>query len=495
MSKKSLIINIICLLAIIPFSVIIQDLNIFKTILTLSITIIFISSFHHLNISQNINIQNNYNDSNLLSIFLQIIKIILILSGIYIILLYPLSLITSKILDIQSLSIIFILSGLIIPFYPIIKVTNEYLEIKKVNKINVLQLYYIINTTILIITSIFISLVFKLNTDTNNIILISSFILSGILTLTIIYLYLKKYKYLTIKNLLSQNKNHNKPKLTKIIMSESYISIITIIKNSYIYISIVYVYYILKNIYNYTSITITQIITNTYCYGLLVIITIALIIIYIIEKKYQLSNKQPKDINISAIYYRLAVILLPIIIIMIILSPALWTLLFNTNNYSYILVGLSVFLFFLIFYHITLKTLTTMKNKKISLIITSIGLIFKLIFTPPIIASFYRMGYPLVMGDVTSTIISYIIVIIIGNYFIQKTYKVPIFSNLEKILNIIYNNIILMVELILLQLIITINPTTRSKALLLIIIYSIIAIIFYAVRLYIAKRNKNRKKE
>ena len=82
MSKKSLIINIICLLAIIPFSVIIQDLNIFKTILTLSITIIFISSFHHLNISQNINIQNNYNDSKLLSIFLQIIKIILILSGI-----------------------------------------------------------------------------------------------------------------------------------------------------------------------------------------------------------------------------------------------------------------------------------------------------------------------------------------------------------------------------------------------------------------------------
>lgn len=105
------------------------------------------------------------------------------------------------------------------------------------------------------------------------------------------------------------------------------------------------------------------------------------------------------------------------------------------------------------------------------------------------------MGYPLVMGDVTSTIISYIIVIIIGNYFIQKTYKVPIFSNLEKILNIIYNNIILMVELILLQLIITINPTTRSKALLLIIIYSVIAIIFYAIRLYIAKRNKNRKKE
>ena len=88
MSKKSLIINIICLLAIIPFSVIIQDLNIFKTILTLSITIIFISSFHHLSISKNINIQNNYNDSKLLSIFLQIIKIILILSGIYIILLY-----------------------------------------------------------------------------------------------------------------------------------------------------------------------------------------------------------------------------------------------------------------------------------------------------------------------------------------------------------------------------------------------------------------------
>ena len=52
-----------------------------------------------------------------------------------------------------------------------------------------------------------------------------------------------------------------------------------------------------------------------------------------------------------------------------------------------------------------------------------------------------------------------------------------------------------MVELILLQLIITINPTTRSKALLLIIIYSVIAIIFYAIRLYIAKRNKNRKKE
>lgn len=483
MNKRSLIIQTICLLTIIPIAIITQKLDIFQTILAVSIYFILKSTFKHININKSL-------DNQIIPILSQTIKSILLLSTIYLILLYPISLITSQLLQIKNLTIPFLIIGLLIPLYQIIKLANEYTKIKNITKINILDCYYIITTVILIITSIVISYALKLDTNLNNIILIASLVLSAIITIILIYLYL--HKNLNIKRLF---KSKPSLKITQIIKTNIHISILSVIQSSYLYISIIYVYYLLKNIYNYSLITITQIITNTYCYGLLFILAIALIIIFIIDSKYNLSDKQKLPNNLSIIYHRLSVILLPIIIIMIILSNAIWTLLFGTNTSSYILIGLSILLFFLIFYIITIRALTNIKDKKIPIIITLIGLTFKLIFTPAIIDSFYRMGYPLVMGDIVSTTISYILVIIIGNYFIKKNYKVAIFSNLEKILNIIYNNIILMVELILLQLIITINPTTRSKALLLILIYSVIGLIFYVIRLYITKRNKKQKEE
>lgn len=175
------------------------------------------------------------------------------------------------------------------------------------------------------------------------------------------------------------------------------------------------------------------------------------------------------------------------------LSSPIWTLIFNNNKYSYILIGLAIYLFFYILYFLTIKLLNKINNKKNIVKILLIGLLFKILFTKSVISSFYRMGYPLVLGELISTTLSYIVVIIIGNYILKKKYNITFFTSIEKILNIIYNNIILMVELILLGIFVKMKHINRINALLVIIIYSIASILLYAIRLYISK-NKDLEK-
>ena len=66
----------------------------------------------------------------------------------------------------------------------------------------------------------------------------------------------------------------------------------------------------------------------------------------------------------------------------------------------------------------------------------------KLILIVPLINGFYRMGYSFIYGDILSTIIGLFASFIISIIYFNKKYKINFTKNFEKLLNIIYDNIV-----------------------------------------------------
>ena len=91
------------------------------------------------------------------------------------------------------------------------------------------------------------------------------------------------------------------------------------------------------------------------------------------------------------------------------------------------------------------------------------------------------MGYNLVYGDVISTMISLLITIIIN--YMASSNKVHKGQNyLDKILNTLYENILLAIILIIIEFIIPIKTDSYLKSLFLIVVYLSVSIVFIKVK-------------
>lgn len=170
--------------------------------------------------------------------------------------------------------------------------------------------------------------------------------------------------------------------------------------------------------------------------------------------------------------------MLPLAIIISMTSPLICKIIFNYSKAS---LYLAMMCFLAIFLSLYLITSENIKNKKIIYISLSVGLIVKLILIIPLINSFYRVGYNLIYGDITSTIIGLLITTIINFIYIQN--KEPQKEKkLEKILKTLYENILLCIILTICQFVIPIKTDNYFKSLILLIIYLLISIMFIKLK-------------
>ena len=165
-----------------------------------------------------------------------------------------------------------------------------------------------------------------------------------------------------------------------------------------------------------------------------------------------------------------------------IISPLICKLLFNNPNMAIYLMMTNIFAIFILLFDITYEIIF---NKVIIYISLGIGLLLKIILIIPLINSFYRMGYNLLYGDIVSSIIGMFASVII-NYIYLRNKEKKKDNYFEKILDILYENIILTIILVLTEFIVPIDTSSYIKTIGLIIIYLTISII------YINLKNKKR---
>lgn len=500
MKRSNFYLYIIFILCIIPFYYLTKDINIFNIILILYLSLIFISTLSHVSIYS---LLDRYLKKNYICIKDKVFKIVLsivsIISLVYIFLTYIISCYLEKIFNLTNLKILSITVSSIILFVLVFKIINEYLIVHNYKKLgnNLLNIYLIFNIIYLLISSLILNFI-KINSSIKLIIISLSFIISGLILLSIIlFCYRKKFKNKT-RITRDELKINYYLDIKRIFKTNTYISLINVIKYAYIYISIIVSYRVLTIRYNYSIIDTTEILTHTYFYSLLLVLLIYLIYKYkntiiLNNIKKIIENKETDKYNIISSYYieKLS-IYLPVSLITLLLSKPIYTLILNNYKYSYALGIMNVFLVFYIIYDITITIIRYLnKNKQLFRLII-IGFIFFLISLIPMIDTSYRMGYPLIIGSVITLIISHLLVTIMGSIYLKK-YNIIVINDIEKILVIFYKNILLSIILILLQLIIPSRLNNQLQALFLILFYFSSGVIYYLLKNLVRKKSMDKR--
>lgn len=500
MKRSNFYLYFISILCIIPFYYLTKDINIFNIILILYLSLILINTLSHVSIYS---LLDRYIKKNYMCIkdktFKIVLSIVTTISIIYMFLTYITSCYLEKILNLTNLKILSITVSSVILFTLIFKIISEYLIIHNHKKIgnNLLNIYLIFNIIYLLTSSLILDFI-KIDKNIKLTIISLSFIVSGLILLSIILICYK-------------NKLKNKTRITrdelkinyyldikKIFKTNTYISLINVIKYAYIYISIIVSHRVLTLRYNYSTTETIEILTNTYFYSLLLVLLIYLIYKYkntiaLNNIKKIIESKDTDKYNIISCYYIEKIsVYLPVSLITLLLSKPIYTLLFNNYKYSYTLGIMNVFLVFYIIYNIIITIIHYLnKNKQLFRLII-IGFIFFIISLIPIIDTSYRMGYPLIIGSVVSLILSHLLVIVLGDFYLKK-HNIILINDIEKILVIFYKNILLSIILILLQLIIPSKLNNQIQALFLIIFYFSSGVIYYLLKNLVKKKSIDKK--
>lgn len=457
-----------------------RNTNMFLLTISFSLLLLFNSIFSTMNIKNKIQeyYDNKYYYSNK-----KILKGSIIFIGIITIILMLISYLIGLLINIKGITLVNISMCIYIFTNNIIKLESEYFSIEKYKKLgnNLINVYKITNIILTIITIIILYKVLNLDNYINISILYLISLLPFIIFNLLFYFIIFK------NNKCSKKREENKINYIKVIKK----SIITnkikvlysIITSSYFYTSIIMLYFLLINKYNYTYDVVGTYITNTYLYGLIIIYFIYLFIKNNYIDKFNMlldKIKNKEDYNIYNFINKITNVTLSITILLIIISKPLNNIIFN--NEINIILNVSYILFFYILYSIIIK-ISMICNKSKNIFITLlIGLIISIITNIPIINSSYRMGYDMASGSLISIILGFIISTIIGIILINKKLKLSLINNFNDILNIIYENIIYSLILILFTFIIKVNVTSITKSILVIIFYIFITIIFYIIK-------------
>ena len=467
------IINILYFLLMIFLFYFTKDSNMLLFTMSFSMFIIFSSLFSSTSIKDKINKFNNnkyYYSSN------RVFKYTIIFISIIILMLMLISYLFSLLINIKGISLVNICMCIYLYTNVIMRIEGEYINSK------IIDIYKVINIILVFISIILLYKVFHFDNYINICILYLINIINFIFFNIMFYIFIfRKNKYVKKRE---ENKINYIKEAKNCLITNKINTIFNIIKSSYIYFSIIILYFILINKYNYSYDTIGNYITSIYLYGIGVIYFIYKIInnIYI-DSFNELKNKiiNKNEYNIYNFINKIINVTISLMVLLIIISKPINNILFNGSTINIIL-DVSYLLFFYIFYEVIININMICNKEKNVVIILLIGLVISLITSIPIINSSYRMGYNLVSGSIMSIILGITISTIIGIILIRNKLKLSLLDNFNNILNIIYSNIIYTLILVLFTFIIKVDIDKIFNSILVIIFYIFISIVFYIIK-------------
>ncbi len=380
---------------------------------------------------------------------------------------------------------ILLIMGSTIFVIPTLNILSQYLKANNLKKFgSILKLMFYIIWGFLSIILLIVNYKIDISTYMFAIYIYLLEIFAFIVVILCCLLVIKNKKIFKLKQIKKREecKISLKNKLKNIFASNIKYSIKKVIYLSYYYVSIVFVFFILLYRYNYGYKEVISIMLDTYFYDFALILI--LVLYYILKYKKVISNTiyniKEKGI-INNLLIDIANKVISVTILICILSGPILKLLFNSKN-SIVFMFFIWILPFILLYIIGIKLLEVSSSKKVLYITLLTGILVKIVLTIPLINSFYRMGYNLIYGDIVANIIGMFVSYIMTILYLNKKYKIDFSNSFEKILNIVYENIILSLILIISSMVISLNVNSKSQALIVIIIYIVIYVIYNIIK-------------
>ena len=476
------IINLLYMIFVILMCYITKNVNMILFTISFGMYILFMSFFSTTSIKNIIGDNLNYKSIRYSFLFVFIIGIIMSI----------LSFGIGYIIGIDKLCYVNIAMSISVISNVLIKMISDYLEILGYKKIGSFlpDIYKLSSLGICFVGIILLYKVFEFSNYINIIVLFS--VNTFVFVVLAIMLYVFLFRNIKNKKILDDKGNNYLLDIKKIIVLDSTITGVNIVKSSYIYTSIIITYFSLVNKYNYSYEMVGTVITDIYFYGLLFVYFIYKFIKKIFDKENNIvmenivkKDKKLND-NFNNLITKVVKLSLNICIVLLVISGPISRFLFGSDvNIIFDLVPL--LLFYTLYDVIVNLLIVGIKNKNLFITLFS-GLIVKLLFEYVLITSVYRMGYNLTFGSILSIVLGFAISVIIGIILIKNKYKLNLLSYFDNILNVIYENILLCLVLVLFTLIVDVNSDSKIINLLVIFFYIFISIIFFIVKRVIERK-------
>lgn len=162
------------------------------------------------------------------------------------------------------------------------------------------------------------------------------------------------------------------------------------------------------------------------------------------------------------------------------LAGPIWTIFYGANNLCisvykyYVFVALSNVLF-----TVGIVILQLLEEHKKVFTYLVLGLLTNAALNIPLVHIFNKLGLPAYYGSTTATILGYSISGLLSLYYIKKKYNIHYKDTLIKLLKITSFSLIMILVLILINLLLPFNSTSRLISVLYVILYSIIGAFIY----------------
>ena len=487
---------VMLLIFLVFINYILKDADLYYFIFSFSMFMIFINSFSHINIEEKIvELKDKKYNNSQIKLFYAIIGSFFLINFLYFFLVYVLNIFFNKSIYFEEYTYISYSMVSIVWIIPTINIISQYCG--SIGNRNlacfIKRLFY----RFWLVSVIILLIIYKYNLINKNIFIILIYLLqyvSFIIIVTFLLLVTKNKVFFKLNNLKKRKENNeNIFKDIKLILKNNiYYSIRNIVNISYYYFSIIITYLVIIYKYNYPYNEAVNIIIDTYFYFFLLILFFCKIFIrkyesIIVEIIANFKEKNKVGVEIVNLFISIIKTILPLTILFCILSGPTLKVIFNSNN-SIIFMLLIWILPFIVLYSTSLKIIEYSNFKKnIMYIILFSGLLIKAIFTVPMINSFYRMGYNVIYGDIIASIMGLFTSFLGAVICINSKYKIDFTKVFEKILNVIYENILLCLILVVCSMIIPLNVNSNLEALVVILIYIIIYYIFIILKRIIKK--------
>lgn len=140
------------------------------------------------------------------------------------------------------------------------------------------------------------------------------------------------------------------------------------------------------------------------------------------------------------------------------LREPIWQVFYNSNNYGYMILGLSVFSAVMANMYMILSTICQSLNKfKLVYLVSITGFLTNAILDVPIMLLFNTLGIPAFLGSIVASIIGFSLSVIIGLVFLHKDENIDFKFMIKSILKTSIPSIIMILVLIILNKFIVIN--------------------------------------
>ena len=197
-----------------------------------------------------------------------------------------------------------------------------------------------------------------------------------------------------------------------------------------------------------------------------------------------------KDINkkVNQTFQILLLFTMPMTVGLSMLAKPVWMIFYGPSKFGAPVFSYFIYVsLFMSLYTTAVTIIQTLKDYKTVFISLLVGATLKLLLNVSLMNSFNKMGLPPFYGNISATIIGYLVSLIICLYILHKRYKINYEVTVKEIFNITCATVIMGLVLFLLRFVIPEVSSNRLVNLPIIVVYTLVGAIIYFIVIYKSK--------